>query len=106
MSSESELEARLGQAERERDQAISELARVRAELDALRLALDRRGEPEPPLYPNSAAPDLEPPLRYVVADSINDAVKGLLGPLHRLVRARWSREGHHEGHQRREGHER
>ena len=40
MSSESELEARLGQVERERDQAITELARVRAELDALRLALE------------------------------------------------------------------
>lgn len=92
MSSAGEFEARLEQAERERDQAITELARVRAELDALRLALDRRGEPEPPLYPNSAAPDLEPPLRYVAVDLLNDTVKGLLGPLHRLVRARWGHE--------------
>ena len=65
----------------------------------------RRGEPEPPLYPDSAAPDLEPPLRYVAVDLLNDTVKGLLGPLHRLVRARWSHEGHqrsevHEGHER------
>jgi hypothetical protein len=92
MSSVEELEVRLEQAVRERDQALTECARVRAELDALRLALQRRGEPEPPLYPDSAAPGLAPPLRYVVADSLNDAVKGVLGPLHRFVRARWGHE--------------
>jgi hypothetical protein len=83
---EEALAGRLERAERERDRALTELARARAELDALRLALKTRGEPEPPLYPNTAAPGLEPPFRYLAVDTLNDAVKRLLGPLHRRLK--------------------
>ena len=83
---QAELAARLERAEQERDEALTALGRARAELDALRLALKTRGEPEPPLYPNTAAPGLEPPLRYVAVDALNDAVKRLLRPLHRRLR--------------------
>ena len=85
-SNQDALAGRLEEAERERDLALTELGRVRAELDELRLALKTRGEPEPPLYPNSAAPGLEPPFRYLAVDALNDAVKRLLGPLHRRLK--------------------
>lgn len=87
-SERTELAARLDLAERERDQALTELARARAELDALRRALATRGEPEPPLYPDTAAPGLAPPLRYVVVDRVNDALKRLVEPVQRRLRAR------------------
>lgn len=82
-----ELAGRLDRAERERDQALTELARARAELDALRRARATRGEPEPPLYPDTAAPGLAPPLRYVVVDRINDALKRLAAPVQGRLRA-------------------
>lgn len=87
-SSDVELRARLERAEQERDQALGGLALARAELDALKLALKSRGEPEPALYPNDAAPGLAPPLRYVVVDYLNDALKALTGPLSRRLRGR------------------
>jgi len=83
-----EFAERLEHAERERDEALTQLARARAELDALRRALATKGEPEPPLYPDTAAPGLAPPLRYVVVDRINDALKVLAGPVQRRLRAR------------------
>jgi hypothetical protein len=84
--SEGSLEERLRQALAERDQALLELARARADLDALHLAIKRSGEPEPRPYPISAG--LEgPALRYVLADALNDTVKPLLGPVHRALRA-------------------
>jgi outer membrane protein TolC len=71
------IEDELHAARVERDQAIAQLALARAELDALKRSLDRRGEPEPPLYPDATAPDLQPPLRYVLADALHARVIGL-----------------------------
>lgn len=88
---EAELLDRLERAERERDRALTSLGQARAELDALRLALKTKGEPEPALYPNTAAAGLEPPLRYVAADALNDALRRFLGPVHRKLRGLWNR---------------
>lgn len=86
------LAERLELAERERDKALLELGHARAELDALRRALESRGEPEPPLYPNTAAPGLAPPLRYVLVDALHGAVKGVIKQLSQ----RWRSFGSHE----------
>ena len=84
-ATESELEARLRDALAERDAALLELARARGDLEALRMAIARRGEEEPNPYPITAG--IAPPaLRYLLADALNDAFKPLLGPLHRRVR--------------------
>ncbi len=69
----------LRRAYQERDEALQRLAEARAELDALRRALENRGEKEPPLYPEGTAAGLTPPLRYVIADALNGAVKKALG---------------------------
>lgn len=66
-------------AREERDRALQQLAEARAELDALRQALAHRGEPEPRLYPDTAAPDLAPPRRYVLVDAVHGALQALLG---------------------------
>ncbi|MBL9037968.1 MAG: hypothetical protein JNG84_05575 [Archangium sp.] len=90
---ETTIEGRLHAALAERDAALTALAKERALVNALRLALQRRGEPVPPHYPLDAALDA-PPLRYVVADALNDRAKTALGPVHDAVKAlaeRWSR---------------
>ena len=72
------LRERLDRAERERDDALQRLGLARAELDALRLALQSKGEPEPPLYPSTAVAGAPPPLRYVAVDKLNDTLKRLV----------------------------
>lgn len=72
---------RLHAALAERDAALEELSRVRADLAALRLATLSAGEAEPQRYPPGTAPGA-PPLRYVVADRVHSA----LGPLARAAR--------------------
>lgn len=84
-SSPKSLEQRLEAALRERDAALTALAKERALVNALRLAAARRNEPEPPDYPPAAGPG-EAPLRYVLADEANATLKNLLGPLHRGVK--------------------
>jgi hypothetical protein len=71
----------LSRARDERDSALQQLAEARAELAALRLALARRGEPEPPLFPEGTAPDLPTPARYVVADALHRGLQRVLAPL-------------------------
>lgn len=78
---------RLDEALTERDEALQKLAAARAELDALKLSLRQAGT-EPPPYPPTASPAEPPPLRYVLVDRANQAVKRLLGPLHRVLRQR------------------
>lgn len=74
-------ERRLEAALRERDEALLALATERERSNALRLRLERLGEPEPPRYPTHAG--IGPtPLRYVVVDRLNESIKGVLGPLH------------------------
>lgn len=79
-------EERLALAESERDKSLTQLAEARAELDALKRAEMTAGEPDPPLYPNSVAAGLEPPLRYLLVDALNAALKRLVGPAHRWLK--------------------
>jgi hypothetical protein len=86
MSGNDGTQGRLEEALAERDRALEQLARARVELDALKLSLLRAGEEPPPLYPNTAAPGLEPPLRYVLVDALNDRLKQALGAGRALLR--------------------
>lgn len=86
MPSTAELLAELEAARKERDHALEQLAAARVELDAIRLALKNRNEPEPPLYPDNTAIGDEPPLRYVAADAVNAALKRFTAPLQRVLR--------------------
>lgn len=79
------FETRLKQALAERDAALAQLAGLRAQLDNVRLAARNAGEASPRPYPVASGAG-EPPLRYVLVDQANDAVKQLLGPLHRAVK--------------------
>jgi len=69
------MNERLEQALRERDEALQQLAALRAEVDALKLRLARPGEPEPPLYPATATAAAPPPMRYVAVDALHSVVK-------------------------------
>lgn len=73
-----ELEAELLAVRRERDEALLQLSQERERLDALRL---QRGDGEVDLSAVAGAP-----LRYVLADQLNDSVKRVLSPLHRSAR--------------------
>lgn len=86
MQTTGELLAALESARRERDEALQRLAEARVELDALRLGLKQKNEPEPALYPDNTALGVEPPLRYVAADAVNDALKRFTAPLQRVLR--------------------
>jgi hypothetical protein len=77
-TAELDLKDRLVRALEERDAALTELARARAELDALKQAASHTGEAPPPLYPDTASPGAPPPLRYVLTDLANDAFKRLV----------------------------
>jgi hypothetical protein len=81
----SAMETRLREALEERDRALSELADVRAELNALRLKLLHPGEPPPGAWGGGAGSEALP-LRYRLADSLNDAAKRVLGPGHAAAR--------------------
>lgn len=81
---DADVHQRLEAALSERDRTLHELARVREELNALRLAERRRGEVAAS-YPVAAG--LGPtPLRYVLADRANEATKTLLRPVHRAIK--------------------
>ena len=69
----------------ERDQSLLALSRERSLTNALRLAAASSGEVDPPNFPTAAGPG-EPPLRYVLADKVNDRLKILLAPMHQLLR--------------------
>jgi hypothetical protein len=69
---------RLNQALAQRDKALQELATVKAELAALKLAQSRANEPAPPDYPPSANPAEPPPLRYVLVDKLHERLSPLL----------------------------
>lgn len=73
--------ARLQEALAARDAALLELAQEKERTNALRLWVRAAGEVDPVRYPSEVGPD-GAPLRYVVADRVNDGVKRLLGPLH------------------------
>lgn len=75
-----EAPSRLAEALAERDAALRELAKVKVELDTVRRALATRGEADPKSYPPRAGPE-GAPLRYRVADEVNDTVKAVLAPL-------------------------
>lgn len=83
--SSSSLEAALVEARRERDEALLALAKERELTNALRLQLR-----QPPLevarYPAGTGLG-PPPLRYELADKLNDSAKRALGPVHRAARS-------------------
>ena len=62
------------------DDALLQLARERETVNALRLALPAISQSAPPAYPVSASPGA-PPLRYVLVDSANTALKRYLSPV-------------------------
>lgn len=72
-------------ARRERDEALAALARERELVNALRLQLKNRGEPDVPHFPPGTAPG-KPPLRYELADRINESAKKALAPVHFVAR--------------------
>jgi hypothetical protein len=74
------LRAQLAAARAGRDEALLAVAREREKVNALRQALPHVIEAPAPNYPGSVAPG-EPPLRYVMADAANTAIKRYLGPL-------------------------
>lgn len=79
-------QARLDAALNERDAALLEVATLKEQLNAIRLAAQRQGEVDPPNYPAGTALGA-PPTRYVVADAVSGAVKKALGPLHGPVKS-------------------
>ena len=79
------LRAQLLKARKSCDDALLQLARERETVNALRLALPRTSSEPPPNYPASAGPG-EPPLRYVLVDSANAALKRYLGPVQEGVK--------------------
>ena len=74
------LRAQLLRARQSCDDALLQLAREREKVNALRLAMPQVAASAPPAYPVSAEPGA-PPLRYVLVDSANSALKRYLGPV-------------------------
>ncbi len=74
------LRTQLLRARQSHDELLLELARERETVNALRLAMPVVNESAPPAYPVSAGVGA-PPLRYVVVDSANNALKRYLGPM-------------------------
>jgi hypothetical protein len=86
-----DLETALAEARRERDEALLALARERELTNALRLQL-RAPAADVPRYPTGTGLG-PPPLRYVVADRLNDSAKTALGPVHRVAKSLLGRRG-------------
>jgi hypothetical protein len=84
-ASDEALQEALSAALRARDEALSELADARAELNALRLRMAHPGESAPGAWTAAGRPAL--PLRYRVADGVNDRLKAVLGPGHATTKA-------------------
>lgn len=88
--SSADFEARISAAYAERDHALTQLAAAREELNALRMAARNQGEIAPPIHPVTAG--LGPtPLRYVLVDKANDNLKGVVAPIHSLLKRLLSR---------------
>lgn len=83
--SKQELELALAQALEARDLALSQLADALAELNGLRLLHQHPGEPPPGAWSNGAGREALP-LRYRMADAVNDAAKRFLGPAHAVAK--------------------
>jgi hypothetical protein len=79
------LEAALVEARRERDEALLALATERELTNALRLQL-RQPPIEVARYPAGTGLG-PPPLRYELADKLNDSAKKALGPVHRAAKS-------------------
>jgi len=90
--------SRCEQLRRERDEARGELSRAREELEALRMAMPGLGERvEDPFRPSELQ---GVPLRYRLADQLNDGFKRWLKPVHsggKALAERVSRRGHRRG---------
>ena len=83
--------------ERERNESRAALARAREELEALRLAVS--GIPEHAEAPFKGRA-LDTPLRYVIADKVNDGLKRWLKPVHaggKALASGLSRRGRRHG---------
>lgn len=80
-----DLETRLAEALAERDRALTELARVKAEVDARRVVSASAGETDPlPLPPEAGVGEV--PLRYVLVDAVHAFLGGSLTWIRRLRR--------------------
>lgn len=84
-ASSEELKQALSAALQARDEALAALADARAELNALRLRMAHPGEPAPGTW--NAAGRQALPLRYRVADGVNDRLRSVLGPRHASTKA-------------------
>jgi hypothetical protein len=85
------LETALADARRERDEALMLLAKERELTNALRLQL-RQPAADIPRYPTGTGLG-PPPLRYELADKLNDSAKKALGPVHRAAKSLLGRGG-------------
>lgn len=79
-----ELERRLQTALSERDRALEALAEARAELNRLRMQAAHPGEAAPGAWTEGGRPAL--PLRYRLADRLNDGARSIVGPGHALLK--------------------
>jgi hypothetical protein len=76
----------------ERDRALLELARAREELNAARLRAEWNDEDDVPPYPLGAGAALPVPLRYRIADALNEWA-GRVPAVKRRLRA-WVEKTH------------
>lgn len=87
-----DLKAELAAARAERDEALAALARERELTNSLRLQLRNAGQAETPRYPAGTGLGA-PPLRYELADKLNNSAKRALGPVHQAARRLLSGKG-------------
>ncbi len=85
-----DAERELREARRERDEALTALARERELTNALRLQLRDDQQGEVPRYPTGTGLG-PPPLRYQLVDSLNASAKLALGPVHGAAKKLLSR---------------
>ena len=81
---EKPLEEALRGAREERDRALEQLAMARSELEAIRMAHTTQGEALPGAFVPEGRQAL--PLRYRLADVLNEAVKGRFDRVHQRAR--------------------
>ncbi|MHB8878662.1 MAG: hypothetical protein ACYC8T_33600 [Myxococcaceae bacterium] len=74
------LRTQLLKARQSCDDTLLQLAQEREKVNALRLSMPGVSEAPPPAYPVSTGPGA-PPLRYLLVDSANTALKRYLGPV-------------------------
>jgi hypothetical protein len=85
-----ELEGQLNALRLERQSLVEQVALERSRADALYVAFpaQARSEADHAAAQAAAALKAESPLRYQVADAVNDAMKRMLPGAHRLMRTR------------------